>query len=56
MNASTEITTPDTMMPPAREDAAAWTRNLTRKFGEETAVADVSMTLPQGKIFGFIGP
>jgi ABC-2 type transport system ATP-binding protein len=56
MNASSEITTPDTLMPPARENAAAWTRNLTRKFGEETAVADVSMTLPQGKIFGFIGP
>ncbi|MDT8304642.1 MAG: ABC transporter ATP-binding protein [Anaerolineae bacterium] len=42
--------------PPAREEAAAWTRELTRKFGEETAVSNVSMTLPKGKIFGFIGP
>ena len=36
--------------------AAAWTRNLTRRFGEEVAVSEVTMNLPQGKIFGFIGP
>ena len=51
MTVAAEITTP-----PAREEAAAWTRELTRTFGEETAVSNVSMTLPQGKIFGFIGP
>lgn len=53
-----EIRTPsrDVVAPPAQEEAAAWTRNLTRKFGEEVAVSDVTMNLPQGKIFGFIGP
>jgi ABC-2 type transport system ATP-binding protein len=53
-----EIRTPslETLTPPTQEIAAAWTRNLTRKFGEEVAVSDVTMNLPQGKIFGFIGP
>lgn len=56
MNASADIITPELETPPSREEAAAWTRNLTRKFGEEVAVSDISMTLPRGKIFGFIGP
>jgi ABC-2 type transport system ATP-binding protein len=53
-----EIRTPslETVAPPSQEQAAAWTRNLTRQFGEEVAVSDVTMNLPQGKIFGFIGP
>lgn len=42
--------------PVPQEEAAAWTRNLTRRFGEEVAVSEVTMNLPQGKIFGFIGP
>lgn len=32
------------------------THNLTKKFGEETAVDGVNLDIPQGKIFGFIGP
>ncbi len=32
------------------------TQNLTKRFGDETAVEDVSFYVPQGKIFGFIGP
>ncbi len=56
MNTSTDITTPEIMTPPAREEAAAWARDVTRTFGEEVAVSGISMTLPRGKIFGFIGP
>lgn len=53
-----EIRTPslDAGTPVPQEEAAAWTRNLTRRFGEEVAVSEVTMNLPQGKIFGFIGP
>ncbi|MFO7540468.1 MAG: ABC transporter ATP-binding protein [Chloroflexota bacterium] len=32
------------------------THNLTKKFGEETAVDAVTIEIPRGKIFGFIGP
>lgn len=39
-----------------REDAAIWTEGLTRHFGDEAAVSDVTMTVPGAKIFGFIGP
>src|SRR5688572_9786456 len=32
------------------------TKDLTKKFGEQTAVNSVSLRVPQGSIFGFIGP
>ena len=50
----TEPVTPPTMN--HEEEVVIWTRDLTRKFGEEVAVGDVTMTVPGGKIFGFIGP
>lgn len=31
------------------------TDNLTRRYGEHTAVAQLSLTIPQGEIFGFLG-
>ncbi|OGF62407.1 MAG: ABC transporter [Candidatus Fischerbacteria bacterium RBG_13_37_8] len=31
-------------------------KNLTKKYGELTAVNNLSMTIPKGKIFGFLGP
>ena len=31
-------------------------RNLTRKYGEFTAVRDVSFTVAAGEVFGFLGP
>jgi ABC-2 type transport system ATP-binding protein len=31
-------------------------RNVTKTFGDVTAVDDLSLTVPQGSIYGFIGP
>src|SRR5947209_9809111 len=30
--------------------------NVTKSFGEVTAVDDLSLTVPAGSVFGFIGP
>jgi len=30
--------------------------NLTKKFGDFTAVDDLSLTVKEGEIFGFLGP
>ena len=35
---------------------AVETRDLTRKFGDFTAVDHVTVTIPRGQIFGFLGP
>lgn len=32
------------------------THKLTKQFGEETAVDEINLAIPRGKIFGFIGP
>jgi ABC-2 type transport system ATP-binding protein len=32
------------------------TQQLTKKFGDEVAVKDVTLEIPRGSIFGFIGP
>jgi ABC-2 type transport system ATP-binding protein len=40
----------------AKQPALIQTHNLSKKFGEETAVQDLNLTIPQGAIFGFIGP
>ncbi|HEX3012894.1 MAG TPA: ATP-binding cassette domain-containing protein, partial [Methanobacterium sp.] len=31
-------------------------KNLTKKFGDFTAVNDLSLTVKEGEIFGFLGP
>ena len=31
-------------------------RNVTKRFGEVTAVNDLSLTVPRGAVYGFIGP
>ncbi len=31
-------------------------KNLTKKFGDFTAVNDISFTVGRGRIFGFLGP
>jgi ABC-2 type transport system ATP-binding protein len=38
------------------KDAIAWARGLTKKFGDQVAVEDLSFEVPKGSIFGFIGP
>jgi ABC-2 type transport system ATP-binding protein len=38
------------------EIAAIQTHGLTRRFGELTAVEDVSLSVDQGQFFGFLGP
>ena len=30
--------------------------NVTKTFGSVTAVDDLSLTIPQGSVYGFIGP
>jgi ABC-type multidrug transport system ATPase subunit len=37
-------------------DVAIRTENLTRKFGNFTAVSDVNITVQHGEVFGFLGP
>ena len=40
----------------AEKDFVIHVSNLTKKFGEFTAVKDVTFKVPRGAIFGFIGP
>ena len=47
---------PESDQPLANGEVLIRTRNLTKKFGEETAVDSVTIEIPRGKIFGFIGP
>jgi ABC-2 type transport system ATP-binding protein len=39
-----------------REGNVVLTKDLTKKFGEQTAVDSLNMYVPKGSIFGFIGP
>src|SRR5581483_914472 len=40
----------------ATGEALVSVRNLTRKFGDFTAVNNISFDIPRGQIFGFLGP
>lgn len=37
-------------------DTIAWAKNLTKRFGDRTAVEGLTFEVPRGAIFGFIGP
>jgi ABC-2 type transport system ATP-binding protein len=37
-------------------DFAVDTHNLWKQFGDHVAVADLSLTIPRGEVFGFLGP
>lgn len=37
-------------------EVIAWARGLTKRFGEQAAVEDLTFNIPRGAIFGFIGP
>ena len=41
---------------PKMQNAAIQTHSLTRRFGELTAVDEVTFTVAQGQFFGFLGP
>lgn len=47
---------PDETAPFDDNNAAIAAKNLTRTYGEQTAVEDLTMTVPSASIFGFIGP
>jgi ABC-2 type transport system ATP-binding protein len=38
------------------QSPAASAKNLTKKFGEQAAVQNITFDMPRGSIFGFIGP
>ena len=44
------------LQPVQDQDYVISARHLTKKFGDETAVEDVSFDVPRASIFGFIGP
>jgi len=44
------------LQPVQDTDSVISTNHLTKKFGDETAVQDVSFDVPRSSIFGFIGP
>ena len=47
---------PSQLQPVQVEDSIISAKQLTKKFGDETAVQDVSFEVPRASIFGFIGP
>jgi ABC-2 type transport system ATP-binding protein len=47
---------PSAMSAPNGAEMVIWAHRLSKKFGEEWVVRDVSFEIPVGKIFGFIGP
>lgn len=47
---------PSQLQPVQVEDSIISTKQLTKKFGDESAVEDVSFEVPRAFIFGFIGP
>lgn len=47
---------PSQLQPVQVKDSVISAKHLTRKFGDETAVQDVSFDVPPSSIFGFIGP
>src|SRR5512147_1819570 len=54
--ALTSPSEPSQLRPIQGKDAVISAKNLTKKFGDETAVQDVSFDVPRSSIFGFIGP
>ena len=47
---------PSQLLPDPIKDSVISAKHLTKKFGDETAVQDVSFDVPRASIFGFIGP
>ncbi len=49
-------TEPSRLQPEPVENSVISAKHLTKKFGDETAVQDISFEVPRSSIFGFIGP
>jgi len=47
---------PSQQVPVPAKDSVISVQHLTKKFGDEAAVQDVSFDVPRASIFGFIGP
>ena len=47
---------PTVSHPEKNGNLMVWARGLTRHFGKEVAVDNLSLEIPHGSIFGFIGP
>ena len=47
---------PGQMQPAQVKDSVISAKHVTKKFGDETAVMDISFDVPRASIFGFIGP
>jgi ABC-2 type transport system ATP-binding protein len=47
---------PSQLQPVQVKDSVINVKHLTKKFGDQTAVQDVSFDVPRASIFGFIGP
>ena len=41
---------------PTASDFAVRIEGLTKRFGHVVAVDDLSLTVPRGEVFGFLGP
>ncbi|MGC2207499.1 MAG: ABC transporter ATP-binding protein [Candidatus Dormiibacterota bacterium] len=41
---------------PSEPSPAIYVSHLTKRYGHTTALADVSMTVPRGAVYGFLGP
>ena len=54
--ANIEQNTAVRQQPGEKPEVIAWARGLTKRFGDRTAVEDLTFDIPRGVIFGFIGP
>ncbi|MDX6318030.1 MAG: type transport system ATP-binding protein, partial [Nocardioidaceae bacterium] len=53
----TQLVTRDAgRVPDEQAEAAIRTAGLTRRFGTQTAVDGVGLTVPRGAVYGFLGP
>ena len=46
---------PERTPPTPRDEAAVWAQDLTRTFGDFTAVDAITFTVAKGEVFGFLG-
>ncbi len=52
----TDMATPATPFPTEQDVPAIRTLDLGKRYGRVTALSGISMSVPQGEVFGFLGP